>query len=297
MSSKARRPPANGRRFGIWGLGFVWDLGFGIWDLSFLWCLVLGVWCFSLPLCFAQKQPDRPPPLDPVQAVAEARSLVAELLAQKPAENSTNSGVLRIRDANGQEREIAVRFEIFSNGTNWFSAYEADLVGTRSTASLNTPRRLKLTVIHADNTPNRYELIELGGSAATNAAPRRLTGNEAMIPFAGSDFWLADLGLEFFHWPNQRLLRKEIRHSKSCDVLESINPQPGSGGYARVVTWITLDDPHGIVHADAYDARGELLKQFDPTELKKIRGQRQLVEMEMRNRQTGSHTWIRFNLE
>ena len=88
-----------------------------------------------------------------------------------------------------------------------------------------------------------------------------------------------------------------MRRSKSCDVLESVNPQPAAGGYARVVSWVTMDEPHGIVHADAYDAKGELLKQFDPTELKKVHGERQLAEMEMRNRQTGSHTWIKFDLE
>src|SRR2546426_7948048 len=80
---------------------------------------------FSAPVCFAQRQPERPSPPDPVQSVAEARTLVADLLAQKPAQNSTNTGLLTIRDAHGQEREIAVRFEIVSIGTNWLSAYEA----------------------------------------------------------------------------------------------------------------------------------------------------------------------------
>ena len=104
-----------------------------------------------------------------------------------------------------------------------------------------------------------------------------------MMPFAGSDFWMADLGLEFLHWPQQRLLRKEMRHSKSCNVLESVNPQPVPGGYARVVSWIMIDTPHGIVHADAYDAQGERIKQFDPKNLEKVQGEYQLEAMEMRN--------------
>ena len=117
-----------------------------------------------------------------------------------------------------------------------------------------------------------------------------------MIPFAGSDFWVADLGLEFLHWPHQRLLKKEMRHSKSCDVLESVNPAPVPGGYARVVSWIIIESPHGIVHADAYDAGGELLKRFDPTALEKVQGEYQLEEMEIRNRKTDTRTWIKFNL-
>ena len=117
-----------------------------------------------------------------------------------------------------------------------------------------------------------------------------------MVPFAGSDFWVADLGLEFLHWPHQRVLKNEMRHSKSCKVLESVNPQPVPGGYARVVSWIMIESPHGIVHADAYDARGESLKRFDPKSLEKVQGEYQLEEMEMRNRKTGSQTVIKFNL-
>ena len=239
--------------------------------------------------CFAQKQQERPPPLNPIQAEKEARALVADLLSQRPAENSTNAGLLRIRGANGQERELPVHFEIVCRGTNWQSVYEA--------ATGDGVKAARLTVVHSDGQPNQYELAEPSAPGAAQLAPRSLSANGTMIPFAGSDFWVADLGLEFLRWPKQRLLKKEMRRSKSCDVLESVNPQPAAGGYARVVSWVTMDEPHGIVHADAYDAKGELLKQFDPTELKKVHGERQLAEMEMRNRQTGSHTWIKFDLE
>jgi len=116
------------------------------------------------------------------------------------------------------------------------------------------------------------------------------------VPFAGSDFWIADLGLEYLHWPKQRLLKKEMRHSKFCDVLESVNPDPVPGGYARVVSWVMIESPHGIVHADAYDILGAVLKRFDPSNLEKIQGEYQVEEIEMRNRKTGSHTWIKFNL-
>ena len=73
-----------------------------------------------------------------------------------------------------------------------------------------------------------------------------------------------------------------MRHSKSCDVLESVNPAPVPGGYARVVSWIMIESPHGIVHADAYDAQGELIKRFDPKTLEKVQGEYQLEEMEIR---------------
>ncbi len=244
----------------------------------------------SSAVCFGQRQNEpRPAPLDPVQAEREARALVAELLAQKPEQDTTNTGRVKIRDAVGKEREIPARFEIAVTPTNWASVYE-------TLASEGAPVGMKLTVIHADSQPNQYQLLDPAEAGATNGVPRALAPDQTMIAFAGSDFWVADLGLEFLHWPRQRLLNKEMRHSKSCDVLESINPQPAPGGYARVVSWIIIEKPHGLVHADAYDARGELLKHFDPTNIEKVQGDYQLEEMEMRNVKTRSHTWITFNL-
>lgn len=116
-----------------------------------------------------------------------------------------------------------------------------------------------------------------------------------MIPFANSDFWVADLGLEFFHWPAQKVLKHEMRRGQACEVLESMNPEPSTNGYSRVVSWID-NDTGGIVHAEAFDAKGKLLKEFNPKEFKKVNGQWQLQEMEIRNVQTGSRTRLEFNL-
>ena len=117
-----------------------------------------------------------------------------------------------------------------------------------------------------------------------------------MAPFAGSDFWLADLGLEFLHWPEQRMIKKEMSRSQFCKVIESINPQPATNAYSKVISWIDHDSG-GIVHAEAYDAKGELLKIFEPKEIEKVNGQWQLREMQIRNVQTKSRTRIEFDLE
>jgi hypothetical protein len=255
------------------------------WALPFL-LLSLGASGGS----YAQHQAEqRPPPLDPAQAKSEARALVADLLAQLPAQNSTNTGQVRIRERGGKERKLPARFEIVVTPTNWLSVYEALNPG-------GVPGGVRLVVTHADNQPNQYRLSERGAAGTTNLGPGELNPQQTMIPFADSDFWVADLGLEFLHWPEQRLLRKEMRHSKACCVLESANPQPAPGGYARVVSWIISESPHGIIHADAYDARNELIKQFDPVNLEKVGGAYQLEEVEMRNARTGSHTWLKFNL-
>src|SRR5947209_14751495 len=111
------------------------------WKLGFLWMLALGSWCFFALPSAAQRQADlRPqPPPDPVEAQKQGRALVEELLAQKPSENSTNSGVLKIRDAEGKLREIPAKFQIAITPTNWLSIYE-------TAASSNGPG-VRLTVV------------------------------------------------------------------------------------------------------------------------------------------------------
>jgi hypothetical protein len=242
-----------------------------------------------LPLLACAQRPvdPRTPPLSPEESLKAGRQLVDELLAQKPEANSTNTGMVRIRDANDQERHIPVKFEIYSTPTNWVSIYQ--------TFPADGAPAEELTVIHSGAQPSDYFRARRPASSSAAARPVRLTADQIMAPFAGSDFWVADLGLEFLHWPTQRVLRREQRRSQSCAVLESVNPHPAAGGYSRVDSWVDTDNG-GILHADAYDARRQLIKEFDPTALKKVNGQRQLEEMEMRNRKTGSHTWIKFNL-
>ena len=115
-----------------------------------------------------------------------------------------------------------------------------------------------------------------------------------MIPFAGSDFWLADLGLEFFHWPEQNLKKQEMRRGRACQVLESINPKPSAGGYSRVLSWVD-SETHGLLRAEAYDSNGKLLKEFELKEAEKVNGQWKVSELQMRNTQTGSRTTLKFN--
>ncbi|HOC55156.1 MAG TPA: outer membrane lipoprotein-sorting protein [Verrucomicrobiota bacterium] len=240
--------------------------------------------------CFGQRQNESSRALlDPDRGEKEARALVAELLAVRPEANTTNTGSVRIRDAAGKTRQIPARFEIFCTPTNWVSAYE-------TLPSPDEPGGVRLTITRAAQQPNRYELLDPAGAGRASPVAKELTADETMLPFAGSDFWVADLGLEFLHWPRQRVLKYEMRHGKSCKVLESVNPQPVPNGYARVVSWFLIESPHGLVHADAYDAKGDLLKRFDPKSLEKVEGEYQLEEMEIRNRQTGSQTWIKFNL-
>jgi hypothetical protein len=214
-------------------------------------CRLLAALSLSPWLCLAQPKAEIrvTPPLNVVEAEKEGGALVAPLLVQRPEQDLTNTGVLSIR-AEEKTREIPIRFQVLVTPTNWLSVYEATTNG-------HGGGPVKLTVVHSDNQPNQYLLSEMADgkwqtadlAGATNSTPdpqgsppcKTLAGAEILTPFAGSDFWAADLGVEFLHWPTQRLLRKEMRLSRSCNVLESINPQRVAGGYARVVSWMDIE--------------------------------------------------------
>jgi hypothetical protein len=146
--------------------------------------------------------------------------------------------------------------------------------------------------VHTEGEANQY-------FPNVNPPPGRLesmTETELMSPsFAGSDFCYCDLGLELFHWPGQKVLKKEFHRQCACTVLESTNPHPPANGYSRVVCWID-EDSLGIVEAYAYDAQGKKLKNFRPKNLEKVNGQYQVESMVMENLQTGSKSVFEFDL-
>jgi hypothetical protein len=210
----------------------------------------------------------------------QGRTLAQKILASRPAENLTNTGILQIR-ANGRLTKFPVICESILTKSNWLNRYQATY-GTNSLAVTT------LTVLHSNT--NQYRLSEKAG------VDRELSGNYTMIPFVGSDFWLGDLGLEFFHWPEQKVLKREFHRNCACTVLESTNPNPSSDSYSRVVCWID-NDSLGIVEAYAYDAKGRRLKNFYPKNLEKVNGQYQVESMVMENLQTDSSSRLEFNYD
>jgi len=262
-----------------------WSSRAGLWPGAGCWLLLWGI-LISAPSVLAQPKAEirRPAQLDPVQAQKEGQALVADVLAQKPAADATNTGTILIHRPGAPTLSVPVTFGVTITSTNWLNTYAAAAAGTLPAA--------RLTVLHAEQQPNQYRL-ETGPGTPTETV---LAGDQAAIPFAGSDFWVCDLGLEFFHWPKQALLRKELKRGQSCSVLESSHPHPGSGAYARVVTWLD-NDSGGIIFAEAFDAQDRKIKEFEPKGFKKVHGQWQLEGMQIRNLATGSRTRIEFHLD
>ncbi len=222
-----------------------------------------------------------PPGVDPVQAGQE---LAAKLRSLAPAENSRFTGTLKIRKGENQTVVVPLTSIVTAGGTNWQVIYDSG--GTPGAP----PERL--TIVHAPGQSNVY----LSASGTDLSRPQRLRPEQLVLPFAGSDFWMMDLGLEFFHWPQQRLVKIEMRRGRSSRVLESANPHPAPGGYSRVLSWIDVETD-GLLRAEAYDLKNQLLKEFNVGSFRKVEGQWELQDMEIRNAQTKSRTKLEFNLQ
>lgn len=214
-------------------------------------------------------------------AEIKGRELARQLCDAQPSQTFTNTGVLQIRDENGNRTNISVNFKTILRTDSWeFLCAAGDGM-------------VKMAIVHQSGQPNRYYKL------AESGLNRKSLSNQGINqPFATSDFSMADLGLEFFHWPDQKLLPKttNLKRGRSYTLLESTNPGPATNGYSRVVSWID-QETGGILQAEAYDAQGHLLKVFEPKSFKKVNGQWELQEMEIRNVQTGSRTRLEFDLK
>ena len=230
--------------------------------------------------------------------------LVQKLILMAPEENSSAKGVLKIRDRNGNTTDVPVACEIrLKNASEgdakaWEVTYTAHPGAPTGRAGQAEPagspgsdRVEKLTIVHTPNRPNEYLYTKAGATE-----PQKLAGAQAMIPFAGSDFWLADLGLEFLRWPKQRLLKTEMRKGRWCNVLQSDNPSKSPNGYSRVISWLDKESG-GPILAEGYDRTGKLIKEFSIRSLKKVEGVYQLEEMQISSEQTKSRTRLEFDLD
>ena len=214
-------------------------------------------------------------------AEIQGRLLAQQILEQQPPKNFTNTATLRVRASKGAWTNYVVTSKAVVGSGHWKNIF---------TSTALKPADEVFTVSHTLGQPNVYT------HESVSAGSEKMLPSSRTTPFANSDFWLGDLGLDFFHWPEQRVLKKEFHRDCACTVLESVNSGSETKGYSRIVSWIDSDSL-GIVEAYAYDGGGKLLKEFTPKSFKKISGQWQVKEIEIRNVQTGSRTRLEFDLK
>lgn len=215
-----------------------------------------------------------------VENVALQRKFGAQMAlymqALRPTAAINGLGQLRIRPVKGKRKSVVVRFRAFALGATLVNEY---LIAGGS-----------LTVKQQVGRDTLYEWTGTGKKV------ERLDEGQAILPFAGSDFWIIDLGLEMLRWPHQRVIERKLRRGELCSVLVSRPAKDVEGGYSKVVSWVD-EDTMGIVRAEFFDGEGKLLKIFEPKSFKKIEGQWHLKEMEMRNEQANTRTSIVFDLK
>jgi hypothetical protein len=231
-----------------------------------------------------------PPASQAANADPEAVQFVQSLLAQRPAKELSVDGVFQIRRGDAPRRYVPVKYSVQFKDQDWWSIYQ-----TQRTDQFGYEQ---LSIRHQAGQPNEYHLIQVSlDGTKTNATT--LSGSAAAVSFAGTDFWLSDLGLEFLHWPEQHLVRNpriNMRYGRPIKVIESINPKPSEGHYARVVS--EMDSELGsLIRAQAYDRHGRKFKAFELKKFAKVNGRWQVKDMELRNDQDDSRTTLQFTFE
>ena len=244
--------------------------------------------CFAIRCSSLLAGPPKPEPPGPPmpEEFAAGQALAEHLRSSAPEENSEFHGKLIIK-ADGVTREIPVICRVTVHSTNWETDYE--------TTATNQSGAERLVVIHSTNGPSQYLYARAASPSAALPKIAPVTPADAVIPLAGSDFSLTDLGLEFLHWPVQRRLKGEMRLGQPCYVLESGNPQAAE--IVRVRSDIDKESG-GLLIADGFDAKGNLVKEFSlhGSSFKKINGRWQVEKMDIRNKKTDSHTELKFDL-
>jgi hypothetical protein len=243
--------------------------------------------CCSVRILILQAAPLREPigPATP-EELAAGQALAEQVRSAVPEQNSELHGRLIIT-AGGVTREVPIVCRVIVNTTNWETDYE--------TAATNQTGAERLVVLHGSTGPNQYLYARAASPSAPLPKLTPVAPAESDIPLSGSDFSLADLGLEFLHWPVQRQLKGEMRLGEPCYVLESSAPQAGE--IVRVQS--DIDKQFGApLIAAAYDAGGHMVKEFSlhGSSFTKVKGRWQVEKMDIRNKKTGSRTELKFDL-
>jgi hypothetical protein len=222
----------------------------------------------------------------PLESDSAGLDLAQRLRSAEPPENSEIHGMLIIR-RNKQVARVPVVCRVVLKGSTWETEYE-----TTATPEIGSE---KLVAIHSTNGPNEYLYAHAARPGDAIGKPTPVPPAEADIPLAASDFSLADLGLEFLHWPEQKRLPDETRLGQACYVLESRNPD------GREVVRVRSDidqETGGLLIATGYDDHGRAIKDFSlgGSSFKKVNGHWRLEKMEIRNHKLKSQTELKFDI-
>lgn len=223
---------------------------------------------------------DKAKPLPPVPKDIAAQKAMGVALAEslrgmRLVNRDEIKGNLRIRKPLGKRENVPVTFRAKADGTAQVETFET-AKGT-------------LQIRKAPGKPNEYFFI-----APKAKEGKKMEGAELNQVFAGSDFTLGDLGLEFLQWPNQQVIGRASRLRETCNILLSKPEKVLPGGYSYMKCWVEIHN-RALLCVEAY--RGtKRVKLFQAKSFKKLEGEWQLRELELRNEVTDARTQIQFDL-
>lgn len=178
------------------------------------------------------------------------QELASRLRETRPDRSLTNRATLKIRGRDGR-RQVPLTVITTPGEESWTVRY---LVGNDATPTET------VTVVHSTSKPPAYTFQT--GSGAPVSGPEL-----ADRSLDDSDFTLRELGLEFLHWPRQRLVDRGLSNGRMCQILESVSPS--TNGPASVRSWI--DEKQGVIlSAEAYDARQIRTKYFSVSNFREV---------------------------
>ena len=240
------------------------------------WSLVL------LGLLFALSSSLRADPIREGQALAKELRLV-QLGIPGPI---TATFKIRKRDGTRVEHDVQKHTEQFENG--WRDLFQ---ISKGSTAESEW-----LWIKHSAGASPSYKLAVSRQLPKAPDAFRNLNSEQAMTSIGESDFWIVDLGLDFLHWPDQRIFQSKIKRRKgvACRLLESSRPTRSLSGYYKVRSWISIENG-GIVYAEAFDINDRKMKVFEVAGVEKIEGVWYLKGLRIRNLRDKSMTVLEFD--
>jgi hypothetical protein len=212
----------------------------------------------------------------PIRAAdaVDGAAIMQRVLANRPALSLWLEAELRI------ERKTAESFDlnIFFNG---------DPRQVRTAYRVTTPDEAAGTTVLMIESGDCW-LCEKG-----KCEPRKLTPAERATPFLGGDFAYEDLELAFLRWPNHKFVRESRRLGFDCWVIESKPGADTPSQYGRVLSWVDKQYM-AVVIAEAYDAKGKLLKTLEVKSVRKLDEKHYIVgQIALTNVQSKSRTVLR----
>ncbi len=256
---------------------------------AFANALFLAV-CLTASILAAAEPPKTAPAVE-----LDGHGLAMQLSSMEPVESSEIHGTLCIK-LKRTRSEAPFVCKVIRRDSTWESVFQALATGKTAAETL--------VIIHTSGAPIRYLYAKAQSPTNTLVEPQPISAEKAAVTaFAGSDYSLADLGLDFLHWPSQERLRGRTRLNRACYVLESRNDRATE--IVRVRSFIdqeyagTLGSQGfpAILVAEAYNLKNEMVKEFSlhGSSFKKVDGHYRLEQMEITNLKTGSQTTMKFN--